>query len=78
LESIEGEKYPNERRIYVMKGLTPEIVAVTFAKTSRSPKPFDEIAREVVSRAEERVKKKLRIRCIILSLEGEILGRYHE
>lgn len=47
MESIEGEKYPNERRIYVMKGLTPEVVAVTFAKTSRSPKPFDEIAKEL-------------------------------
>lgn len=45
MDNVEG--FPNERRIYVMKGLSPEVVAVTFAKTSRSPKPFDEIAREL-------------------------------
>lgn len=37
------------RRIYLLspKDLTPETIAVTFAKTSRSPKPFDEIAAEL-------------------------------
>ena len=37
------------RRIYLLspKDLTPETIAVTFAKTSRSPKPFDEIASEL-------------------------------
>lgn len=37
------------RRIYLLspKELTPETIAVTFAKTSRSPKPFDEIAAEL-------------------------------
>ncbi|MBD3297663.1 MAG: hypothetical protein GF341_03330 [candidate division Zixibacteria bacterium] len=35
------------RRIYVMEGLAPEVVAVTFAKTSRSPEAFDQIAREL-------------------------------
>jgi len=39
---------------------------------------FDEIAREVVSRSENRVEKKVRIRCILLSLEGEVLGRQNE
>ena len=32
------------RRVYVIKDLPPETVAVTFAKTSRSPEPFDVIA----------------------------------
>jgi thymidylate synthase ThyX len=37
------------RRIYLLspKDLSPETIAVTFAKTSRSPKPFDEIASEL-------------------------------
>jgi thymidylate synthase ThyX len=38
-----------DRRIYLLdpKQLTPETIAVTFAKTSRSPKPFDSIAAEL-------------------------------
>jgi thymidylate synthase ThyX len=35
------------RRIYLMKDLPPEVVAVAFAKTSRSPEPFDVIAQEL-------------------------------
>ncbi|MDY6873227.1 MAG: FAD-dependent thymidylate synthase [Chloroflexota bacterium] len=37
------------RRIYLLspKDLSPETIAVTFAKTSRSPKAFDEIAAEL-------------------------------
>ncbi|HWO57025.1 MAG TPA: FAD-dependent thymidylate synthase [bacterium] len=35
------------RRIYLMKDLPPEVVAVAFAKTSRSPEPFDQIAQEL-------------------------------
>jgi len=35
------------RRIYLMKDLPPEVVAVAFAKTSRSPEPFDQIAAEL-------------------------------
>lgn len=35
------------RRIYLMTGLPPEVVAVAFAKTSRSPEPFDQIATEL-------------------------------
>jgi len=37
------------RRIYLLSptDLSPETIAVTFAKTSRSPKPFDEIASEL-------------------------------
>jgi len=34
-------------RIYALKNLTPETIAVTFAKCSRSPEPFDEIAKEL-------------------------------
>jgi len=37
----------NERRIYTLEGLTPEVRAVCFAKCSRSPEPFDEIAKEL-------------------------------
>ncbi|MBW2981109.1 FAD-dependent thymidylate synthase [Candidatus Woesearchaeota archaeon] len=36
-----------ERRIYALTGLPPEVVAVAFAKTSRSPEPFDKIAEEL-------------------------------
>ncbi len=32
------------RRLYLIQDLSPETVAVTFAKTSRSPEPFDVIA----------------------------------
>lgn len=37
----------NERKIYTLEGLTPEVRAVCFAKCSRSPEPFDEIAKEL-------------------------------
>lgn len=37
----------NERRIYTLEGLTPEVKAVCFAKCSRSPEPFDEIAKSL-------------------------------
>ena len=37
--------YP--RRIYPLENLPPEVKAVTFAKCSRSPLPFDEIAKEL-------------------------------
>lgn len=35
------------RRIYLLKGFPEEIVAVAFAKTSRSPDPFDQTAKEL-------------------------------
>ena len=40
---------PKSRRIYLLspKAYSPETIAVTFAKTSRSPQPFDEIAAEL-------------------------------
>lgn len=37
----------NKRKIYTLNGLPPEVVAVAFARCSRSPEPFDEIAREL-------------------------------
>jgi len=45
-ESQTREKagWPMTRRIYLICKLPPETVAVTFAKTSRSPEPFDIIA----------------------------------
>src|SRR3989338_4229593 len=36
-----------QSRIYLLENLPPEVKAVTFAKTSRSPLPFDAIAREL-------------------------------
>lgn len=36
-----------KRRIYTLNGLPPEVIAVAFAKTSRSPEPFDKIAAEL-------------------------------
>ena len=36
-----------KRRIYALAGLPPEVVAVAFAKCSRSPEPFDIIASEL-------------------------------
>ena len=36
-----------ERRIYTLTGLPPEVVAVAFAKCSRSPEDFDKIAAEL-------------------------------
>lgn len=36
-----------KRRIYTLTGLPPEVVAVTFAKCSRSPEDFDKIAAEL-------------------------------
>ncbi len=38
-----------KRRIYPLKDLPPEVRAVTFAKCSRSPLPFDEIAKELTT-----------------------------
>ncbi len=38
----------NQRRIYTLpNNLMPEVKAVTFAKCSRSPEPFDQIAKEL-------------------------------
>lgn len=37
----------SERRIYTLEGLAPEVRAVCFAKCSRSPESFDEIAKEL-------------------------------
>jgi thymidylate synthase ThyX len=42
-----SEYIPKKRRIYLLNGLPPEVVAVAFAKTSRSPEPFDIIAKEL-------------------------------
>ena len=44
---------PRQLRVYPMDdmGLTPEQIAVTFARTSRSPDPFDAIARQVTTEA---------------------------
>ncbi len=36
-----------KRRIYTLTGLPPEVVAVAFAKCSRSPEQFDKIAQEL-------------------------------
>ncbi len=48
------------RRIYLLspKDLSPEAIAVAFAKTSRSPKPFDEIAAELTDEKSARFHEK--------------------
>jgi thymidylate synthase ThyX len=46
------------RRIYLMKDLPPEVVAVAFAKTSRSPEPFDKIAEELTESASAQFHEK--------------------
>lgn len=48
------------RRIYLLspKALNPETIAVTFAKTSRSPKPFDQIAAELSDEKSARFHEK--------------------
>ncbi|MGH9199288.1 MAG: FAD-dependent thymidylate synthase, partial [Acidimicrobiia bacterium] len=47
--SIDGSPSPRLRDIYLLSPrlLPPEVIAVAFAKTSRSPKPFREIAAEL-------------------------------
>lgn len=49
-----------ERRIYLLsqKDLNPETIAVTFAKTSRSPKPFDAIAAELTDESSAQFHEK--------------------
>ena len=48
------------RRIYLLspKEYSPETIAVAFAKTSRSPKPFDEIAAELNDESSARFHEK--------------------
>ena len=48
------------RRIYLLspKDLSPETIAVAFAKTSRSPQPFDEIAAELTDESSTRFHEK--------------------
>lgn len=48
------------RRIYLLspKDYSPETIAVAFAKTSRSPKPFDEIAAELSDESSARFHEK--------------------
>lgn len=51
---------------------------IMILKENGLTKVFDDIAREVVLRAKNLVKEKLRICCILLSLEGKVLGNYDE
>jgi hypothetical protein len=41
-------------------------------------KVFEHIAKEVASKVKHRVGQKFKIRCILLSLKGEILGSHGE
>ena len=45
-------------RIYTLDDLPPEVVAVTFARTSRSPESFDEIARDLTEESSSRFHEK--------------------
>jgi len=45
---VDKDNISNKRRIYTLPNdLMPEVKAVTFAKCSRSPEPFDQIAQEL-------------------------------
>ncbi len=46
-KGCKSSKTDNRRRVYTLNGLPPEVVAVAFAKCSRSPEPFDVIAEEL-------------------------------
>ncbi len=46
-QTIAAELNSADRRIYTLNGLPPEVIAVAFAKCSRSPEPFDFIAKEL-------------------------------
>jgi cobalt-precorrin-5B (C1)-methyltransferase len=65
--------------------ITEEILQKTTAEATISilkenglMRVFDDIAREVVLRAKNLVGGKLKIHCILLSLEGEVLGSHDE
>jgi thymidylate synthase ThyX len=45
-------------RVYTLDGLPPEVTAVAFARTSRVPGPFDEIARELTQARASRFHEK--------------------
>lgn len=45
-------------RIYLLKDLKPEVRAVAFAKCSRSPEPFDEIAKELTEESSAKFHEK--------------------
>lgn len=53
-----GASNPRKRRIYTLNQLPPEITAVAFAKSSRSPEPFDRIAAELTEEASSRFHEK--------------------
>lgn len=70
-----------------LHGADPEIVeAISKEKTAEATIPilkeaglakvFQEIVKEVASRAKDLVEGNLRVHCILLSLEGEVLGEY--
>lgn len=45
-------------RIYPLKGFSEEVISVAFAKTSRSPEPFDKIARELSEESSSKFHEK--------------------
>ncbi len=45
-------------RVYTLNGLPPEVVAVAFAKSSRSPEAFDKIAKELTDESSSRFHEK--------------------
>ncbi|MBN1476237.1 FAD-dependent thymidylate synthase [Candidatus Sumerlaeota bacterium] len=53
-----SEAAPFVRRIYTLHGLPPEVIAVAFAKTSRVPHAFDEIAAELSEEESSRFHEK--------------------
>jgi thymidylate synthase ThyX len=60
LASVSGTPSQRQRDIYLLSPrlLPPEVIAVAFAKTSRSPKPFREIADELTEAASSEFHEK--------------------
>jgi cobalt-precorrin-5B (C1)-methyltransferase len=61
----------------ILRQTTAE-ATIDLLREHRMMNVFDDIAKEVALRVKGRVQGKFRIRCILLSLKGEVLGRSDE
>jgi cobalt-precorrin-5B (C1)-methyltransferase len=61
----------------ILRETTAE-ATIDILREHRMMNVFDDIAKEVALRVKHRVGEKFRIRCILLSLKGEVLGSHDE
>jgi cobalt-precorrin-5B (C1)-methyltransferase len=61
----------------ILRETTAE-ATIDLLREHRMMNVFDDIAKEVALRVRHRVGEKFRIRCILLSLKGEVLGTHNE